>query len=249
MPRSGEYRSCAVRKYLENGHSVVATQRAYRLHFNIPCHGPIPDGKAIRSWVEALEDTSSTRRPRGSGRPITVRTPENVALVQVAVEEYPRRSTRKHSLALAMSNRYLRRILRYDLSFHPYKITIVQELKLTDFENRRNCCQELLNCIPEPSTFFSRSVLGPLFIIIYINDLDIGIISKINKFADVTKLCHKAFIEMDRVTIQSDLNRLLQWTKTCHTSFNINKCSVMRLDANNQHFQHMMNDIPIETVH
>ncbi|KAF2367285.1 Reverse transcriptase domain [Trinorchestia longiramus] len=59
-----------------------------------------------------------------------------------------------------------------------------------------------------------ESVLGPLLLIIYINDLDVGIISKINKFADDTKLCHRVFTERDRATIQSDLNRLLQWTKT-----------------------------------
>ncbi|KAF2361688.1 Reverse transcriptase domain [Trinorchestia longiramus] len=45
------------------------------------------------------------------------------------------------------------------------------------------------------------SVLGPLLFIIYINDLDVGIITKINKFADNTKSCHKAFTERDRVTI------------------------------------------------
>ncbi|KAF2364705.1 Reverse transcriptase domain [Trinorchestia longiramus] len=70
------------------------------------------------------------------------------------------------------------------------------------------------------------SVLGPLlFIIYYSNDLDVGIISKINKFADDTKLCHRAFTERDRATIQSDLNRLLQWTETWQMSFNIKKCS------------------------
>ncbi|KAF2356504.1 hypothetical protein FHG87_012739 [Trinorchestia longiramus] len=116
---------------------------------------PILDGKAIRRWVEALEDTGSMRRHRGSGGPRTVRTPENVALVQAAVEQSPRRSARKHSLALAMSNRSLRRILHYDLSFHPYKIMIFQELKPTDFENRMNCCQEMLKRIPELSTFLS----------------------------------------------------------------------------------------------
>ncbi|KAF2365234.1 Reverse transcriptase domain [Trinorchestia longiramus] len=41
------------------------------------------------------------------------------------------------------------------------------------------------------------SVLGPLLFIIYINDLDVGIISKINKFADDTKLCYRAFTERD----------------------------------------------------
>ncbi|KAF2355420.1 Reverse transcriptase domain [Trinorchestia longiramus] len=58
------------------------------------------------------------------------------------------------------------------------------------------------------------SVLGLLLFIIYINELDVGIISKINKFADDTKLCHRTFTERDRVTIQSDLTRLLQWTDT-----------------------------------
>ncbi|KAF2345865.1 Reverse transcriptase domain [Trinorchestia longiramus] len=92
------------------------------------------------------------------------------------------------------------------------------------------------------------SVLGLFLFIIYINDFDVGIISKINKFADDTKLCHRAFTERDRVTIQSDLNRLLQWTKTWQMSFNIDKCSVMHVSANNRYFQHTMNDIPIETV-
>ncbi|KAF2352887.1 Reverse transcriptase domain [Trinorchestia longiramus] len=92
------------------------------------------------------------------------------------------------------------------------------------------------------------SVLDPLLFIIYINDLDVGIISKINKFGDDTKFCHRAFTEMDRATIQSDLNRLLQSTETWQMSFNIEKCSVMHVGANNRHFQHMMYNIPIETA-
>ena len=36
------------------------------------------------------------------------------------------------------------------------------------------------------------SVLGPLLFFIYINDLDNGIVSKISKFANDTKLCHSS---------------------------------------------------------
>ncbi|KAF2346419.1 Reverse transcriptase domain [Trinorchestia longiramus] len=92
------------------------------------------------------------------------------------------------------------------------------------------------------------SVLGPLLFIIYINDLDGGIISNINKFADDTELSHKAFTERDRETIQSDLNRLLQWTGTWQMSVSIDKCSVMRVGTNNWHFLHTINDIPTEAV-
>ncbi|KAF2354822.1 Reverse transcriptase domain [Trinorchestia longiramus] len=92
------------------------------------------------------------------------------------------------------------------------------------------------------------SVLGPLLFIIYINDLDVGIITEINEFADDMKLSHRAFTERDRATIQSDLNRLLQWTETWQMSFNIKKCSLMHVGANNRHFQHTMYDTPIETV-
>ncbi|KAF2356187.1 Reverse transcriptase domain [Trinorchestia longiramus] len=92
------------------------------------------------------------------------------------------------------------------------------------------------------------SVLGPLLFIIYINDLNVGIISKINKFADDRKLCHTPFTERDRATIQSDLNCLLQWTETWQMSFNIEKCSVMHVGVNNRHFQHTMYNIFIETI-
>ena len=155
MPWSGVHRGFVVRTFFENNHSIVATQRAFRLHFNIPRHGLIPDSKTIRRWIKAIEGTGSTYRPRVTGRPRTVRTAENATLVRAAVEESPGRSARRHSLAMGMSDRSFRRILHLDLKFHPYKIMLVQELKHTDFEKRKNCSQEILNSIPEQSTFFS----------------------------------------------------------------------------------------------
>jgi len=55
---------------------------------------------------------------------------------------------------LGISDRSLRRILHEDLSFHPYKLMLVQELHATDYDNRKNLCQQILMRIPPTSTFF-----------------------------------------------------------------------------------------------
>ena len=55
MPWSGVHRGFVVRTFFENNQSIVATQRAFRLHFNIPRHGLIPDSKTIRRWIKAIE--------------------------------------------------------------------------------------------------------------------------------------------------------------------------------------------------
>ena len=46
------------------------------------------------------------------------------------------------------------------------------------------------------------SVLGPLLFLVYINDLDEGILSKISKFADDTKLCREIGSELDAKILQ-----------------------------------------------
>ncbi|XP_014473878.1 PREDICTED: uncharacterized protein LOC106744010 [Dinoponera quadriceps] len=135
---TGEHRGFAVRSFLENGRSVIATQRAMRLRFHIPRHVSVPDGKTIKRWVSSLEETGSTVRTHAVGRPRTATTPENVQLVRVSVERSPRRSARRHAVALGLSDRSVRRILHEELFFHPYKIMLVQELKHDDFVNRVN---------------------------------------------------------------------------------------------------------------
>lgn len=152
---TGQHRGFAVRTFFENGRSVIATQRAFRVHFNIPRNVTVPSGKTIRRWVRALEETGSTARPKATGRPRSVTTPENVLAVRAAVGLSPRRSARKHAIALGMSARSVRRILHKELSFHPYKIMVAQELMPHDYNNRVDRCQEMLERIPETSTFFS----------------------------------------------------------------------------------------------
>jgi len=55
------------------------------------------------------------------------------------------------------------------------------------------------------------SVLGALLFLVYINDLDTGLINELLKFADDTKLFGKVTDGSDRESIQEDLNRLVNW--------------------------------------
>jgi len=77
------------------------------------------------------------------------------------------------------------------------------------------------------------SVLGPLLFLIYINDTDEGIISKICKFADDTKLGWVADSEEAVDALRQDLRKLYQWSVDWQMLFNDSKCVVMHLGAKN----------------
>ena len=77
------------------------------------------------------------------------------------------------------------------------------------------------------------SVLGPLLFLIYINDIDFGVSSKISKFADDTKLGGKALTIGDCETIQKDLDHLNNWSEKWLLKFNKDKCKVMHVGFNN----------------
>lgn len=155
MVWTGAQRGFAVRTYFEKNRSVIATQRAFRRRFNIPRNNNIPNGNTIRSWVRQLEETGSTLGRGTHGRRRSIRTPENVQLVRAAIEQSPTRSARRHAVALGISDRCLRRILHFDLNFHPFKIMMVQELSPADYVNRRTLCEQMLAQIPLEANFFS----------------------------------------------------------------------------------------------
>ena len=77
------------------------------------------------------------------------------------------------------------------------------------------------------------SVLGPLLFIIYINDIDLGLVSKISKFADDTKLGIKADKFEGVKQLQEDLNKIGEWSQKWQMPFNVDKCKVMHIGHKN----------------
>ena len=57
------------------------------------------------------------------------------------------------------------------------------------------------------------SVLGPLWFVVYVNDLEENIAGLINKFADDTKIGGIADSEEDCQSIQQDIDQLESWTE------------------------------------
>ena len=78
------------------------------------------------------------------------------------------------------------------------------------------------------------SVLGPLLFYININDIDTNIVSKMFKFADDTKLCHRTRNPDNITEPQGDVNKLVERTnKCCKLMSFVDKCSVMHIGHNN----------------
>jgi hypothetical protein len=86
------------------------------------------------------------------------------------------------------------------------------------------------------------SVLGPVLFLIYINDLDEGIISKIGKFADDSKLGKSINSAADESLLANDLSTLVEWSNQWQMTFNVEKCAVMHLGKNNNQHQYRLGD-------
>jgi len=63
------------------------------------------------------------------------------------------------------------------------------------------------------------SVLGALLFLVYINDLDTGLINELLKFVDDTKVFGKVTDGSARESIQEDLNRLVNWADRWKVEF------------------------------
>ena len=73
------------------------------------------------------------------------------------------------------------------------------------------------------------SVLGHILFLIYINDLEDDISSKVLKFADYTKVFRKVTNVKDKQSLQCDLDQLVKWSEKWQMLLNFGKCKCIHI--------------------
>ena len=104
---------------------------------------------------------------------------------------------------------------------------------------RSSSIKEVLSGIPQ------GSVLGPLLLVLYINDLPDYVQNKAKLFADDLKLITNA---TNWKIIDDDLLKLEQWERTWLLEFNLDKCKVIHLEFNNnQKLSYILDNTVLES--
>ena len=80
------------------------------------------------------------------------------------------------------------------------------------------------------------------------NDLDTNIVSKMYKFADDTKLCHRTRNNDDIMEVQEDISKLVECANKWQMSFDVDKCSVMHIGHNNMQRNYNMSNQQLQTT-
>ena len=88
----------------------------------------------------------------------------------------------------------------------------------------------------------------PLLFLIYINDLDDSICSKVLKFADDTKVFSVVSNAHDIDRLQQDLRNLCNWSRDWQMLFNVDKCKIMHIGYNNGKTKYEMNGKYLDEV-
>jgi hypothetical protein len=123
--------------FLKNSDSDIKTQELFHRRFNTPPNGPGASSNIIKLWAQKYRQSVSALRRKTPGSVPTVRTPDNIENIRLAVLRSPQRSARTHATYLTIPHRRFRRILHNDLSFRPDKTAVDQELSDSNMANGR----------------------------------------------------------------------------------------------------------------
>ncbi len=72
---------------------------------------------------------------------------------------------------------------------------------------------------------FRRDLLSALFSLLFVNDFDDGLTSKIYEFADGAKIAIKVIRALDKELLQRDLDKLSNWIRDWQMKFDVQKRS------------------------
>ena len=93
----------------------------------------------VHKIIVKFNETGTTERKRGSGRPRTARTPANKRKIKGRIQRNPssrQNSTRKMGAALGISNRAVHQILHEDLEMKSRKEAEAQNLEARKIQKR-----------------------------------------------------------------------------------------------------------------
>jgi hypothetical protein len=122
-------------------------------------------------------------------------------------------------------------------------VTWIQSF-LADREQRVVLGKESSNWSRVTSGVPQGSVLGPLLFVIYINDLTKAIENRAGLYADDSKVFRTVENEVDRLSLQKDIDALVNWSFESGLPLNSMKCHVMHLGKNNRQFHYDFLDRP-----
>jgi hypothetical protein len=92
------------------------------------------------------------------------------------------------------------------------------------------------------------SFLGPILFLIFINDIDEGIKSRLWKFADDIKMMGGVSSKEDIEQIRRDLRQLYDWSNEWQLGFNLDKCKVMHIGGKNGNAEYEMGGKVLDEV-
>ena len=124
---------------------------------------------------------------------------------------------------------------------------------LTDRQQRVVVKGEVSDWLTITSGVPQGSLLGPLFFIVFINDLP-GVISKdssIALYADDSKLYRIINTPEDMSSFQGDLDKISDWCKENKMKINTKKCKIMRITRKKSPLvrDYHINGQSLESVH
>ena len=85
-------------------------------------------------------------------------------------------------------------------------------------------------------------------VLVFFNDLDDDITSKLLKFADDTKVFRKTKLDADRQQLQDDLNKLTEWSEKRQMLISFGKCKCLHTGYENEDTQYIMGGTVLNTT-